>query len=220
MKRKRIAVLGGAVVLAALLAAHIVYWYVPRERAVVPRLGAGGGAVAAPAGGSAGGASGGGAGEPLQVLAAGAYDVCLWVPYPHQNLGALAAAIGDLQDVVGAAARLSSGEAGEASAPRPREPEEAPTFGPFEVPPASEMVACSDLAGGRLRVVARIYPALAVVAKLAGRVAGNPWLAGGVAGSTRIAWQGRLWTVAAGPEAPRPTKAPPPAPARPCCSAA
>jgi hypothetical protein len=113
-----------------------------------------------------------------------------------------------LQDVVGAAARLSSGEAGEASAPRPREPEEAPTFGPFEVPPASEMVACSDLAGGRLKVVARIYPALAVVAKLAGRVAGNPWLAGGVAGSTRIAWQGRLWTVTAGPEAPRLPAAP------------
>jgi hypothetical protein len=202
---KRIAVIVSAVVLAALLAAHVVYWYVPRERAVVPRLGAGGGAAPAEAGGAAGEA----AGEPLGVLAAGAYDVCVWVPYPHQNLGALAAAIGDLQDVVGAAARLSSGEGGEGSAPRPREPEEAPTFGPFEVPPASEMVACSDLAGGRLRVEARIYPTLAVVAKLAGRVAGNPWLAGGVAGSTRIAWQGRLWTVTAGPEAPRPPAAPP-----------
>jgi hypothetical protein len=202
MKMKRIALVAGAVVLAALLGAHVVYWYLPRERAVAPRLGAGGGAAPAPAGGAAG--------EPLQVLAAGAYDVCVWVPYPHQNLGALAAAIGDLQDVVGAAVRLSSGEGGEASAPRPREPEEAPTFGPFEVPPASELVACSDLAGRRLRVVARIYPALAVVAKLAGRVAGNPWLAGGVAGgSTRISWQGRLWTVTAGPEAPRPTKAPP-----------
>ncbi|HXO26169.1 MAG TPA: hypothetical protein VOA80_02390 [Thermoanaerobaculia bacterium] len=209
MKMKRIAVLAGAVVLAALLAAHVVYWYLPRERAVVPRLGAGGGA-ALPAAGAAGGSAGGAAGEPLQVLSAGAYDVCVWVPYPHQNLGALAAAIGDLQDVVGAAARLSSGEGGEASAARPREAEEAPTFGPFEVPPASELVACSDLAGGRLRVVARIYPALAVVAKLAGRVAGNPWLAGGVAGgSTRISWQGRLWTVIAGQEEPRTTKVPP-----------
>ena len=206
---RRIAVIAGAVVLAALLAAHVVYWYVPRERAVVPGLKAGGGAAPAEAGGVAGEA----AGEPLRVLAAGAYDVCVWVPYPHQNLGALAAAIGDLQDVVGAAARLSSGEGGEGSAPRPREPEEAPTFGPFEVPPASEMVACSDLAGGRLRVVARIYPALAVVAKLAGRVAGNPWLAGGAAGSTRIAWRGRRWTVTAGPEAPRLPEVPPATPA-------
>jgi hypothetical protein len=205
---RRIAVIAGAVVLAALLAAHVVYWYVPRERAVVPRLGAEGGAAPAEAGGAAAEGAGEAAGEPLRVLAAGAYDVCVWVPYPHQNLGALAAAIGDLQDVVGAAARLSSGEGGEGSAPRPREPEDAPTFGPFEVPPASEMVACSDLAGGRLRVVARIYPALAVVAKLAGRVAGNPWLAGGAAGSTRIAWQGRLWTVTAGPEAPRPPAVP------------
>lgn len=205
-------VIAGAVVLAALLAAHVVYWYVPRERAVVPRLTAGGGAAAAEVGGSAG--------EPLRVLAAGDYDVCVWVPYPHQNLGALAEAIGDLQDVVGAAARLSSGEAGEASAPRPREPEEAPTFGPFEVPPASEMVACSDLAGGRLRVVARIYPALAAVAKLAGRVAGNPWLAGGAAGSTRIAWQGRLWTVTAGPEVPRPPEGPRPPAVPPATAAA
>ena len=206
---RRLAVIAGAVVLAALLAAHVVYWYVPRERAVVPRLRAGGGAAPAETGGAAGEGAGEAAGEPLRLLAAGAYDVCVWVPYPHQNLGALAAAIGDLQDVVGAAARLSSGEGSEGSAPRPREPEEAPTFGPFEVPPASEMVACSDLAGGRLRVVARIYPALAVVAKLAGRVAGNPWLAGGAAGSTRIAWQGRLWTVVAGPEAPRLPAAPP-----------
>jgi hypothetical protein len=216
---RRIAVIAGAVVLAALLAAHVVYWYVPRERAVVPRLGAGGGAAPAEAGGAAGEGAGEAAGEPLRVLAAGAYEVCVWVPYPHQNLGALAAAIGDLQDVVGAAARLSSGEGGEGSAPRPREPEEAPTFGPFEVPPASEMVACSDLAGGRLRVVARIYPALAVVAKLAGRVAGNPWLAGGAAGSTRIAWRGRRWTVTAGPEAPR-LPAAPHAPAAPPATAA
>jgi hypothetical protein len=211
---RRIVVIAGAVVFVALLAAHVVYWYVPRERAVVPRLTAGGGAVPAPA------QVGGSAGEPLRVLAAGAYDVCVWVPYPHQNLGALAEAIGDLQDVVGAAARLSSGEAGEESAPRPREPEEAPTFGPFEVPPASEMVACSDLAGGRLRVVARIYPALAAVAKLAGRVAGNPWLAGGAAGSTRISWQGRLWTVTAGPEAPRPPEVPRPPEAPPATAAA
>jgi len=202
-----------AVVLLALLAAHVFYWYWPRERAVAPRSGpaeraAHRGAASRFAGSAAGG---GRSGEPLRVLAAGAYDVCLWVPYPHQNLGALAGAIGDLQDVVGAAARLTSGEAAEASAQRSREPEEPPTFGPFQVPPASEMVACSDLAGGRLKVVARIYPSLAAVAKLAGRLAGNPWLAGGVAGSTRIAWKGRLWTVTAGPEVPPAPAAPAPA---------
>ena len=203
---RRVAVFAGAgLALAALLAAHVVYWYVPRERAVALRLRPAASATAS---------------EPLQVLASGAYDVCLWVPYPHQNLGALSGAIGDLQDVIGAAARLASGEAGEASPPRPREAEEPPPFGPFEVPPANEMVACSDLAGGRRKVAARVYPALAAVAKLAGRVAGNPWLAGGVAGTTRIAWDGRLWTVTAGAEAPRSPAMPPEAAAAAAANAA
>jgi hypothetical protein len=216
---KRLAL--GALLIAALLTAHVLYWYVPRERAAAPRLrratSAATGdrrsrgpvrpdrAAAGRRGGAAAGEAGGPAvAEPLEVLAAGDYDVCLWVPYPHQNLGALAAAIGELGDVVGAAARLTAGGGGEAAA-RSREPEEAPTFGPFEVPPANEMVACSDLAGGRprrLRVVARIYPVLAVVAKLAGHLAGNPWLAGGTAGPMRIAWEGRLWSVTSGPEMP------------------
>lgn len=204
-----------ALLVLALLVAHVVYWYVPRERAAAPRW--------EPAGGSLPAAGGNGdATEPLQLLAGGAYDVCLWLPYPHQNLGALAAAAGDLQDVIGAGARLTADVAGVAGGTaagaadagrktpprRSQEPEELPTFGPFEVPPASELVACSDLAGGRLRVVARIYPALAVVAKLAGRLAGNPWLAGGTAGSTRIAWSGRVWSAAAGAELPQPANQP------------
>jgi hypothetical protein len=190
--------------LLVLLGAHVVYWYMPRERAVAPQVER----AAAPRLPLAeGGADrGGSTDEPLRLLAGGAYDVCVWVPYPHQNLGVLAAAVGDLQEVAAAAARLSAGE----PAPRSREPEEPPTFGPFEVPPASEMVACSDLAGGRLRVVARIYPALSLVAKLAGRLAGNPWLAGGDAGRSHIAWNGRLWSVDAG-EASPPPAAPPPA---------
>jgi hypothetical protein len=216
---KRVAI--AALVLLVLLAAHVAYWYVPRERAVQPRLpgrsgiggagprahpgGAGGRGAAARGPDAAGGATRGpDAAEPLAVLAGGGYDVCLWVPYPHQNLGALATAIGDLGDVVGAAARLTAGGDAEA-APRSQEPDEAPTFGPFEVPPANELVACSDLAAGRprrLRVVARIYPALAVVAKIAGRLAGNLWLAGGEAGPLRIAWSGRLWSVTSGPELP------------------
>jgi hypothetical protein len=249
----------------ALGAAHVWYWYLPRERAAAPRLGAAGGGgqpAAVPAGSPAPGASsgdrrdeppapaagtgravavgeGGGVAEPLQLLAGGAYDVCLWLPYPHQNLGVLAAAIGDPQDLIEAAVRLTAdlngnaGDAGnagnagnagdmgkEAAARRAREPEELPTFGPFQVPPASELVACSDLAGGRLRVVARIYPALAVVAKLAGRLAGNPWLAGGAAGNTRVTWSGRLWSATAGAELPPaaaaaevvPAPAAPPAP--------
>lgn len=205
----RSAVRRGAAVLLlllALLSAHVVYWYVPRERAEAPRLPRVGSPSSPRAEGGA--ERGGSADEPLRLLAGGAYDVCVWIPYPHQNLGVLAAAVGDLQEVAAAAARLSAGE----PPPGSKDPEEPPTFGPFEVPPASEMVACSDLAGGRLRVVARIYPALSLVAKLAGRLAGNPWLAGGDAGRSHIAWNGRLWSVAAGEASPPAALPPPPAP--------
>ena len=196
----------------ALLAAHVVYWYLPRERAVAPRLAAAMAAAARSAASPQGGRAVA-AGEPLEVLAAGRYDLCLWVPYPHQNLGVLAGAVDDLPGVIAAAVRLSRGAGGAqdedagAAGAAAKEPQDLPTFGPFEVPPASELVACADLAGGRLRVVARIYPALAAVARLAGRLAGNPWLAGGEAGRMRIAWDGRLWTVIAGEESPPPAVA-------------
>ncbi|HVT18541.1 MAG TPA: hypothetical protein VHQ90_20475 [Thermoanaerobaculia bacterium] len=154
--------------LGLLLAGHVVYWYGPRERAEVPDP----------------------RGAPFRLLTAGAYDACVWIPYPHQNLGALGAAVADLPRVVAAASRL----AGSASAAEP------PSFGPFEVPPASEIVACSDLRGGRVKVIARIYPIIAAVARLAGAVAGNPWLGGGEAGRVSVAWSGRVWTVTAGEE--------------------
>jgi hypothetical protein len=154
--------------LGLLLAGHVLYWYGPRERAEVPDP----------------------RGAPFRLLTAGAYDACIWIPYPHQNLGALGAAVADLPRVVAAASRL----AGSASAAEP------PPFGPFEVPPASEIVACSDLRGGRVKVIARIYPIIAAVARLAGAVAGNPWLGGGEAGRVSVAWSGGLWTVTAGEE--------------------
>src|SRR6202023_1607887 len=74
-----------------------------------------------------GGVDRGDGGEPLRLLAGGSYDVCIWIPYPHQNLGVLAAAVGDLQEVAAATARLSAGE----PAPLAKEPDEAPTFAPF-----------------------------------------------------------------------------------------
>jgi hypothetical protein len=180
--------------LVLLLAAHIYYWYLPRERALAPP-------------------PPDAAGAPLQGLAPGAYDLCVWIPYPHQNLGVLAAAVADLPEVIAAAGRLSRREASAGArggGDRGREPQALPTFGPFEVPPADEIVACTDLAGGRLRVVARIYPVLSLVAKAAGHLAGNPWLAGGEAGRMRIHWEGRLWSVTAGPDRPPAPPAPQP----------
>ncbi|MEP7009443.1 MAG: hypothetical protein ABJC13_03895 [Acidobacteriota bacterium] len=161
-------VLVGLAGLAA-IAGHVGWWYWPRERAVVPDA----------------------SDVPARMLAAGAWDACLWIPYPHQNLAALAEELDDAQTYFAAVARLS-GSAEPAM----------PAFGPFAVPPARELAACADRSKERLRVSARVYPGLALVAKLAGRIAGNPWLAGGdVKVSDRpatVAWDGTLWTVEVG----------------------
>jgi hypothetical protein len=157
------------VLLLLALAGHVWFWYVPRLRAASPDP----------------------ADLPGRLLASGGYDACFWIPYPHQNLGALAAHLPDAPGFIEAAARLA-----EVQAP------ELPGFGPFAVPPADEITACSDRAGHGFRVAARIYPVISWIAKAAGRLAGNPWLSGGAVEqekrTVRVAWQGSLWTVEAG----------------------
>ncbi len=151
---------------------------------------------------------------PGRLLASGAFDSCFWIPYPHQNLGIFAAHLPDGEAFVGAAARLAG-----VAAP------ELPGFGPFAVPPASEITACSERDGHGFVVAARIYPAVSWVAKAAGRLAGNPWLSGGTVEeekrTVRVAWQGSLWTVATGdlPALPPATPAPPATPGLPALAA-
>lgn len=169
--------------LAALLAGHYFYWYAPRERPGLPD----------PEGLAA---------RLLAAGASGAYDACFWVPYPHQNLGKLRGAVEDGGAWVAAVARVAE-----------LPPPVLPSFGPFTVPPASEIAGCSDLSGGRFLIVSKVYPALATVARLSGKMAGNPWLAGGevkdlageesepVERTLTVAWRGGYWTVSAG-EAP------------------
>jgi hypothetical protein len=175
---KRLVKLG--VVLALVLGAgcHIFYWYWPRERAGAPEPGSYG----------------------ARLLASGAYGACLWLPYPHQNLGSLAAVLGDGSAFLAAAGRVAG-----TSTPS------LPAFGPFTVPPSREIVACSDFDGERFLLVARVYPGLAAVARLAGILAGNPWLKGGSLREARgrgdevqervlqVSWQDGLWMVRSGP---------------------
>lgn len=175
---KRLVKLG--VVLALVLGAgiHIFYWYWPRERAGAPEPGSYG----------------------ARLLASGAYGVCLWLPYPHQNLGQLSAALSDGSAFLAAVGRLAG-----SSSPS------LPAFGPFTVPPSREIVACSDLDGENFLVVARVYPGLAAVARLAGTMASNPWLKGGSIREARgrgdevqekvlqVSWQDGLWMVRSGP---------------------
>jgi hypothetical protein len=135
------------------------------------------------------------------MLASGQYGACLWLPYPHQNLGKLENSIGDGPAYLAAAARVA-----ELPAPVMK------PFGPFTVPPSNEIVACSDLDGERFLLVAKVYPGLAAVAKLAGWIADNPWLRGGDVKEERgkpdeveervlhVAWRDGYWTVRAGAE--------------------
>jgi hypothetical protein len=168
------------VLLLLLVAGYFLYAYWPRERAAVP------------------------SGLPARLLASGEYGACLWIPYPHQNLGKLEGAIDDPSSYLAAAARVA-----DLPAPVLR------SFGPFAVPPSSEIVACSDLDGDRFLLVARVYPGLAAVARLAGRLADNPWLRGGDVKETQgeqdeveekvlhVAWQDGYWMVRSG-EGPSP----------------
>src|SRR4051812_16440159 len=148
-------------------------------------------------------------GLPARLLASGQYSACLWGPHPHQDLGKVEEAIGDGTAYLGAAARVA-----DLPAPVMR------SFGPFAVPPSSEIVACSDLGGERFLLVARVYPGLAAVARLAGRLADNPWLRGGEIRETRgqgdeveekvlqVSWQDGLWMVRSGREAKIPAAGP------------
>ena len=122
------------------------------------------------------------------------------MPYPHQNLGLVAESIADGPTFVAAVSRL----AGMAPAPAIR------SFGPFAVPPSREIVACSDLDGERFVLMARVYPTLATLARLSGRLASNPWLAGGEVREAegkrdeveekvlRVSWREGYWIVGTG----------------------
>ena len=111
----------------------------------------------------------------------------VWLAYPHQNLA-----------FAGGSKRGNNwrrGLAGLLDLPEIK----VPAFGPFSLPPASELALATDESGERMVVAARIYPGIAAVARAAGAVAGNPWLAGGtvVQGGRRleVAWSGRIWML-------------------------
>lgn len=176
---------------ALVLLGHVAFWYWPRERTAIldPQSVAG------------------------KALRSGGYDLCVWVPYPHQNIGAFAGSLPDGRKFFAAAARLAG-----ARAPK------IPSFGPFTIPPAREIAACGDLQGSRLYLAARVYPLLGLVARLAGKVADNPWLSGGEVRQSigtpgefrerifQVEWKDGYWTVRSGavrdiapdPEAPAP----------------
>jgi hypothetical protein len=131
--------------------------------------------------------------------------VRLWVAYPHQNLAAAAGALDDPKAALAAASRLAGLGA-----------IELPSFGPFAVPPSDAIAIAVDSGGENLAVTVEVFPAVALLARAAGLVAGNPVLRGGtldVGGRpARASWRGRAWSmVATTREASPPMSTDPPA---------
>lgn len=126
------------------------------------------------------------------------FTMAVWLASPHQNLAQLERDAPDLVGLLEAIARLGG-------LPRPR----LPAFGPMRVPPSSEMAFATD--GERFVLVAHIHPTVALFARLAGKVARNPWLEGGEISQeghpVEVRWEGNTWTVAS-PTMPK--LAPPP----------
>ncbi|MEM8930422.1 MAG: hypothetical protein AAGE94_04575 [Acidobacteriota bacterium] len=117
------------------------------------------------------------------------FDVVAWIPRPHQNLPALERSAGLHAGALRSAVRL-------ASLPEPA----LPRFGRLAVPPSRSLAVATDLDGDRFAAAARVYAPVAWVARLAGRLSGNPWLAGGAAldGEGRrveVAWWDGVWVV-------------------------
>ncbi len=124
-----------------------------------------------------------------------AFAYSVWIPYPHQNLAALRRLGGLGGRELKAAGRL-------AGLPEPQ----FPSFGSLALPPSTALAALSDKDGTTFAVAADVYPLFALFSRLAGKVAGNPWLGGGeviVEGRRMVVrWQGNVWTVASPVEIP------------------
>lgn len=167
MRRRWSAIL---LVLAALgaAAAHLLYWYAPRERAGAP-----------------------GPDDPTAAIFAHAQvPVRLWIPYPHQNLAELRR---KAPQGLASTLRLFG-----------IRPPEMRRFGPFEMPPSRSIVVAAGSRGEDVLAVAAVYPSIRWIARAAGKVAGNPWLAGGEVESggrpLRVGWTNGLWWVTSDPD--------------------
>lgn len=177
--RRRTGLLLLLVALVAGAVAHWAYWYRARAHAMAPH-------------------------DSALLREPGALPVVLWVPFPHQNLGALGGAVERPADVLAAAARL-------AHLPPPR----LPRLGPFGFPAGRELLLQASRDGEQVRAAVRFYPTTAILARLSGLLAGNPWLKGGTVQirhrAARTWWDGLVWRLDAG--SPPQTALPAPTPA-------
>lgn len=126
-------------------------------------------------------------------LADPAYALTLWLPYPHQNLPWLQRELG-----MDAATLQTAIDFLDVKTP------EWTAFGPLPLPPCQDLGVALDADGETATVMARIYPLLALFARLSGSLTDHPGLAGGLIERLdqpplNVAWRGNLWTVTRDP---------------------
>jgi hypothetical protein len=132
--------------------------------------------------------------EARALLAADGWRRVVWIAHPHQNLARLQERVGDLRAWW---EFVRGGEGGAAN--------ELPRFGPFLVPPATELVVAESEDEAILAWL-RVRSSIAVLARAAGAVARNPWLAGGPVRLSsgrrgRVRWQDGFWILGVGSDA-------------------
>lgn len=183
MTRKGALWLAAIPLLAVAAIGHWSFWYQPRIRAATP-----------------------GQDLPSRILASERYESAMWIAHPHQNLPSLSETTGLDAAGLEAALRLAGVD--------------APRLRGVRIPPASAMavafvaadaVGSGGGAGGaggeRWIAAARVHPLAAGFLRLAGALAGNPWLGGGSVRlssdhgplDVTVGWQGFTWTASTDP---------------------
>lgn len=123
-----------------------------------------------------------------ELLVGGEQEARAWFAFPHQNLGVAASAMDDPAGALAAATRLAG--LGEVA---------LPAFGPFALPPSRALAIAADPGGENLAVTVEVYPAVALLARVAGLLASNPVLRGGIVTASgrrvRVTWRGFAWSV-------------------------
>lgn len=125
-------------------------------------------------------------GLPAALLSDSRLADAVWVAYPHQNLARLEGRAGDIGELAAHAATLLGAE-----------PPALPRFAFWPVPPARALAWARSGDGEAEIVVLEPYPVVRWLARAAGRLAGNPWLAGGAVdedpAAGRVSWQSGTW---------------------------
>ncbi|MDA8015843.1 MAG: hypothetical protein MPN21_00215 [Thermoanaerobaculia bacterium] len=132
---------------------------------------------------------------PARILSADGWDTAVWIAHPHQNLPALAETTGLDGPGLAAALRLAGID--------------PPDLDRFRVPPASSLAVAVGEGGREWVAAARVHFLAAGFFRLAGTLAGNPWLRGGTVRWTSVddqaldvtvSWRGTTWVASTDPE--------------------